>query len=162
METFSARIGIIGINPCVIVPDDVLSALLAKAGKSKGPVPVRGTLNAKPFLQNVVKYQGAWRLYLNGPMRKAAGIDVGDMAHIALAFDPALRMPSVPPLFAEALKREKKAKAAFDALAPSRRKEILRYLGFLKSEKTLAVNIEIVLAHLLGKKTAVRRAFLRD
>ena len=72
MNSFSAKIYIISkINPVVDLPDDVLSAIFAQAGRSKGPIPVRGRLNGAEFIQTLIKYEGAWRLYLNGPMRKA-------------------------------------------------------------------------------------------
>ncbi len=84
MKTFSAKILKIGINPYVLVPATVLKVLFEQAGKDKGPIPIKGTLNEKPFIQHLVKYSGKWRLYLNTPMRKAAGIDVGDMAIVFL------------------------------------------------------------------------------
>lgn len=77
MKSFSARISKIGINPYVSLSDDVLDALFQQANKTRGPIPVRGTINGKKFKQTLVKYQGAWRLYINGPMRQAAEVDVG-------------------------------------------------------------------------------------
>jgi hypothetical protein len=82
MKSFSAKISRIGINPYVGVPEDILDSIFERAGKARGPIPVRGTVNGKPFTQTLVKYQGAWRLYINGIMRHAAGIDVGDDVHI--------------------------------------------------------------------------------
>ena len=77
-QSFSSKIQIIGVNPYVLLPASVLKNLFKEAGKNKGPIPVRGTLNENPFTQTLVKYSGRWRLYLNTPMRKAAGIDEGD------------------------------------------------------------------------------------
>jgi hypothetical protein len=37
MESFSAKILIIDINPYVGIPEDVLDALFEQAGKTKGP-----------------------------------------------------------------------------------------------------------------------------
>jgi len=65
MESFTAEVLIIGINPYVGLPENVLNALFEQADKSKSPIPVRGTLNGKRFVQTLVKYQGAWRLYSN-------------------------------------------------------------------------------------------------
>lgn len=153
MHSFSDRIKIIGINPYVSVPADVLQAIFDAAGKTKGPIPVRGTLNGKKFLQTLVKYKGAWRLYLNTPMRRAAGIDVGDMANVRIAFNAKPRPTLMPPALAAALSEYPKAKVAFDALTPSHCKEIMRYIGFLKTEKSVQRNIQKVLQHLTGKKT---------
>jgi len=151
MRSFSAKIFIISkINPVVDVPEEVLEYLFKKAGKNKGPIPVKGKLNGKKFIQTVVKYGGAWRLYLNGPMRASAGIDTGDIANVEIDFDPAPPEISMNPSLAKALTKNKPAKAAFDALAPYRRKEILRYLGSMKTEESLARNVEKVVKNLLG------------
>lgn len=160
-SSYSARIEIIGINPYVPVPAPVLAAIFAEAGKSRGPIPVRGTIEGKPFLQTLVRYQGAWRLYLNGPMRAAGGVDVGDVARVEVVFDPAPRVVPTEPALARALAGDRAAKRAFDALPPSRKKEISRYLGALKSEETRARNIERVLAHLAERPGEKVPAFLR-
>jgi hypothetical protein len=152
MKSFSAKISKIGINPYVGVPEDVLQSIFEQAGKSKGPIPIRGTINRKPFTQTLVKYQGAWRLYINGVMREAAGIDVGDQAHIQLEFDPAPRTEPIHPRLVQALAKNRSAKAAFVKLIPSRQKEILRYLNSMKTEESVERNIERVIKHLLGEK----------
>src|SRR5688572_16357599 len=97
MEEFSAKIKIIGVNPYVLLPAKVLKEIFKQAGKNKGAIQVKGTLNEKPFIQNLVKYSGKWRLYLNGPMREAAGIDVGDMAHVKIQYDPSDRTVPMHP-----------------------------------------------------------------
>ena len=142
MNSFSAKILKIGINPYVGIPEDVLESIFEQAGKSKGPIPVRGTVNGNQFTQTLVKYQGIWRLYINGPMREAAGIDVGDQADIRLEVDPRPRTEPVHPKFTRALDRNRTAKIAFEKLVASRQKEILRYLNSLKTEESLDRNIE--------------------
>jgi hypothetical protein len=139
---FSAKIYKIGINPVVDPPDDVLSGIFEQAGKSTGPIPVHGTINGAEFIQTLVKYRGAWRLYANGEMLKASGLKVGDEATIGIEFDPRPRNVPVPNLFDKALRENARARKAFDELAPSRRKEVLRYLGSLKTEESLKRNIE--------------------
>jgi uncharacterized protein YdeI (YjbR/CyaY-like superfamily) len=104
------------------------------------------------FKQTLVKYQGAWRLYINGEMRQAAGVDVGDQANIKIEFDPVLRKEGMPSKLIEALSRNKSAKTAFEKLTPSRQKEILRYLNNMKTETSLERNIEKIIRHLSGKK----------
>ena len=140
------------INPCVVVPERVVAALRAESGKNQS-IPVQATLQGKPFKANVMRYRGAWRLYLNGITRKAAGVDVGDRAKLTLLFDPEPRIPPVPPAFTRALKGNPRAKARFDALSPSRRKELVRYLGSLKQQESLKRNIERMLRYLTGRRT---------
>ena len=152
MKSFSAIIFKIGINPYVSIPEIVLSTLFKQADKTKGPIQVRGTVNGKRFKQTLVKYQGAWRLYINGEMRRAAQIDVGDEAHIKIEYDPLLRIESMPSKFGAALSKSRTARMAFESLRPSRQKEILRYLNSMKTESSLERNIEKVIQHLLGEK----------
>ncbi|MDB5198832.1 MAG: hypothetical protein JWO92_795 [Chitinophagaceae bacterium] len=157
MKSFSAQIFIIGINPYVLLPEPVLQSLFKQAGKDKGAIPVRGTLNGTAFIQNLVKYSGKWRLYLNTPMRKAAGIDVGDTANVKIEYDPEPRIVSMHPQLQQAFAKNKNAKAAFEKLAPSRQKEILRYISFLKTEASVTINVEKVILYLLGKGKFVGR-----
>ena len=161
MERFTAKILKIGINPYVGLPEDVLNTLFKQADKNKGPIPVRGTLNGKSFVQTLVKYQGAWRLYLNTPMRLDAGIDVGDDAKVEIEFDPEPRIVPIHPKFARALSKNKEAKAVFEQLAPSRKKEILRYLNSMKTEESLVRNVEKVIQYLSGKRPKGLSALLR-
>lgn len=150
LKKFEAIIKKIGINPVVDPPENVLIALFKQAGKSKGPIPVRGTLNGAEFVQTLVKYKGAWRLYVNGPMLKASGVTVGNTAKVQVEFDPLPRETPVPPLFAAALKKDRIAKSAFNGLAPSRQKEILRYLGSLKSRAAIDKNLTRLIKNLRG------------
>jgi hypothetical protein len=153
LKSFSATIYKIGINPYVYLPEDILSELFKQAGKSKGPIPVHGTIDGKRFMQTLVKYQGDWRLYINGEMRQAAGVDVGDQAHIKIEFDPVPRIEAMHPKFKAALSKELAAKIKFEKLTPSRQKEMLRYLNSMKTETSLERNIEKIIRHLLGEQT---------
>ena len=155
--SFSARIQIIGVNPYVIPPKRVLDTLFKEAGKNKGPIPVKGTLNGHAFTQTLVKYTGKWRLYLNTPMRDAAGIDVGDMAHVRIEFDPAERTITMHPDLKAALKQNPQAKKVFDSLPPSRRKEIIRYIGFLKTKASITKNIARAIKFLTGTERFIGR-----
>lgn len=161
MQTFSQQIFKIGVNPCVVPPETVMRELFEQSGKSKGPIPVRGTINAAPYKQTVVKFRGKWRLYINGIMLKAAGIDAGDRAKVRIEYDPVSRLIPLHPKLRKALMQNKRAKAAYDTLAPYRRKEINRYLSFAKSKETVEHNIEIIVRHLLGKKADTLHPLMR-
>ena len=114
MKSFSAKIFIIGVNPYVLLPETVLQSLCKRAARDKGPIPVRGTLNGNAFTQTLVKYSGKWRLYLNTPMRKATGIDVGDIANVKIEYNPEVRIIPMHPKLQEALQQNEKAKSAFE------------------------------------------------
>lgn len=153
---FTATIGIIGINPYVIVPDEIVAALLAAAGKKALPVPVAAKVNKTPYTANVVRYAGAPRLYLHGEVRKAAGVDVGDVVTVALAYDAKPRVRPAPPELLAALEENPEAKAAWEKLAPSHRKEYVAYLDHLKSPEALARNVERTIAMLLSGRKPYR------
>jgi uncharacterized protein YdeI (YjbR/CyaY-like superfamily) len=151
VNSFERVIYKIGINPVVDPPEDVLRYLFERAGRSKGPIAVRGTINGAPFVQTLVKYKGAWRLYINGIMLKAAAATVGDLARITIDIDTDPPVEQMPRQLADALSRQPSAAAEFDKLTPSRKKEILRYLNSLKSDAAIARNIEKVIKQLLGR-----------
>lgn len=153
MHSFSGIIIKIGINPCLDVPEKIIGKLLSESGKTKGPIPVAGTLNGKPFRQTIVKYKGEWRLYLNGAMRKDAGIDVGDKGNVKVSYDPETRIVPMHPGLRIALEKNKKAKQVFEKLSPSHKNEISKYLGFSKTKDTEDRNIKKVILQLTGKET---------
>ena len=107
---FSATIEIIGINPFVYLPEDVLNTVFQQAGKNKGTIPVKMTIDGHEFPQTLVKYSGHWRLYLNAPMRKAACKELGDTAVFGIRFDPEERVIPMHPKFIKALDENQEAK----------------------------------------------------
>ena len=157
MQAFRAEIFIIGVIPYVTRPSALLQAVMKAAKKERGPIPVRLCINKIYFTQTLVKYAGEWRLYLNGPMRKAAGKDVGDHITIAIEYDAAERVTPLHPQLQEALTKNKEAKDKFESLPPSRQKEIARYINNLKSEETVERNVERAVEFLLGKSRFVGR-----
>lgn len=157
MNSFKAKIEIIGINPFVFLPARVLNTIFIQAGKDKGPIPVRGTIDGHPYIQTLVKYSGAWRLYINGPMLKVANKQVGNTTTLTIEFDAEERIVSIHPKLVTAFHDNPKAKDAFDKLSPSRQKEIVRYISSLKSESSVVKNIDRAIDFLLGKERFVGR-----
>lgn len=156
-EIFSAEIEIIGINPFVYLPDNVLKSIFIQANKNKGKIPVKIKIDGYEFHQTLLKYSGHWRLYINTPMRKSANKDVGDKASFEINFDPEKRTIPTHPKFIKALKGNKEAKKIFDNLRPSLQLEIVRYLSFLKTEESLDRNIIKAVNFLLGKQRFIGR-----
>jgi hypothetical protein len=157
MNRFKAEIQIIGINPFVSIPEKILKAILKEANKEKGPIPICGTVNDKPYKQTLVKYKGEWRLYINTTMLKDSPKHIGKIIHVTVKHDPELRVIEAPEKFLKALKANKKAKAVFDGLIPSMKLEIVRYLARLKTEEALDKNITRALNFLLGKERFIGR-----
>jgi hypothetical protein len=144
---FTAEIQLLGINPYVDIPDEIREAV----GR-KGNLPVKGTVNDHPFRSTLVPVRGGpHRLYINMEMRKGTGVGVGDTVEILLEYDPDPRPEPVPEPLTRALEQDGEAKSAWEALNPSRRREILRYLNSLKSPEAIQRNVEKVLKKIKGK-----------
>ena len=161
MPRFSATIYKLGINPVVDPPTDMLEIVFRQAGRSKGPIPVRGKLNGAAFKQTLVKFRGEWRLYVNGPMLKDSRSKVGDTAKIDFEYDPEPRDVAMPGQLSVALRKDKTARSEFEKLSPSRRNEILRYLTSLKTEASVEKNVRRVISHLRGEPTDAQYAMMR-
>lgn len=154
---FKAKIEIIGVNPFVFLPEPALKEIFKQAGKEKGKIPVKMKIDGHEFTQTLVKWKGAWRLYLNMPMRRAAQKDVGDVAEFEIVYDPIERVFPIHPKFEKALQKNKQAREIFNSLRPSLQLEINRYFSFLKTEETIDRNVERAIQFLLGKGRFVGR-----
>jgi Domain of unknown function (DUF1905)/Bacteriocin-protection, YdeI or OmpD-Associated len=151
---FRSRIEINNINPYVLI--DAGRAARLKKGWRK-PLPVRVRLNGKPeapWRVNLMPVgDGSFYLYLHGAVRKASGTAVGDVVGIEVRFDDEYRSGPVhpmPPWFQDALASNEPAKHGWDALIPSRKKEILRYFAGLKSRQAQSRNLARALHVLAG------------
>jgi len=148
--SFKAGIYKIGINPVVEVPDRISSKMKAV----KGYIPVKGMINGHWFHQTLCPVKdGPYRLYVNGPMMKGAGVEVGDKAKFEIEYDdrPPKDAIKMPVDLEKRLKKEK-LMSVFNALTPSRQKEVFKYLISLKSEEAKGRNIEKVIADLKSKR----------
>lgn len=153
---FAAKIELRGINPYVTV-----SAARARRIKAdwKRPMPVLIQVNGKPDpawpVNMMPAGDGSFYLYLDGIVRKASGTGVGDPVDVAVVFDHAYRsgpQHEMLPEFASRLDGDHAAKARWDSLPPSLRKEILRYLANLKSDTARQRNVERAIRVLGGAK----------
>jgi hypothetical protein len=148
MMVFAAKIEIIGINPYVAVPPEVSRALAMRRH-----IPVRGSINGFPIKATLVPVGGGrHRLYINGEMRKGAGVGVGDKIKVSIELDTDPRIQPVPETLRKALAANKEAESVWNRLPPSRRKEFLDYLNWLKTPAALDRNTGKVIAALLKKK----------
>ena len=150
MHTFKARLDLIGINPFVFVPEDVLLGLFKDAGRDKGHIPVCGLVNGKPYEQTLLRYQGEWRLYINTTMLPNSPKKIGDIIEVSVEFDRRDRTLQAHPDLLQALTQNKEAKSVFEALPPSRKKEIIRYISNLKTPESRARNIKLAIGFLMG------------
>jgi hypothetical protein len=141
--SFKAKIYITGINPCVDVPSDMTGKMTA----TRGYIPVKGIINGHSFIQTLVpEKNAAYRLHVNGLMLKGADARPGDTVKFIIEQDFAPR--SIPLRMQKEFKKkleENKLIAEFKKLTAYRQKEILRYMGFLKTKESLLRNIDKVI-----------------
>lgn len=157
MLYFTSKIEKIGINPFVFIPNDILNELFKQNGKDKGPIPIRGSVNGDPYQQTLVKYSGAWRLYINTSMLKNSPERIGETIEVGIAFDPSIRSIEPHPKLVDALNSNPLAREKFESLPPSLQKEIIRYISFLKTEESIDKNVSKAINFLLGKESFIGR-----
>jgi hypothetical protein len=179
-ENFTSKVKLDGINPYVDVPDHVVEALgngtkvpvLVKIAAAERVEDKAHTSQKRRRLEKDAARlktigrlaSGDWfrttlvplrleptRLYLDTWMREAAGVGVDDLVRVTLRLDPDSREIPLPDPLLAALEENAEAKAAWGALAPSRRREILTYLNFLKTPEALERNVQKTISILLKK-----------
>ena len=82
---------------------------------------------------------------------------IGETVEVAVSFDPSKREIEPHPRLLAMLDANPEAKAAFDAMAPSKQNEVVRYIDGLKTDKSIDRNIGRALDFLLGKGRFVGR-----
>jgi bifunctional DNA-binding transcriptional regulator/antitoxin component of YhaV-PrlF toxin-antitoxin module len=97
---------------------------------------VAGTLNGTPFRGRLSVYGGKTYLGLNKEIRDTAGINVGDRVDVVLDRDDAPREVEIPNELLVAFERDTAAKAAFDGMAFTHRREYARWIAEAKKEET--------------------------
>lgn len=123
------------------------------------PMPVLVQINGQPdpawHINMMPIGDGSFYLYLHGSVRKASKTKVGDLVTVDVDFDKAYRngpMHDMPDWFEVALHENTTALSNWEALPPSRQKEVLRYFSWLKSEEARDRNLEQVMHVLSGHK----------
>ena len=117
------------------VPDDVVAAL----GGGKRP-PVTVTLGGYGYRTTVAPMGGAFWIPLAAEHREAAGLQAGQEVDVRVELDTATRETPLPEDLAAALDDD--ARAFFDGLAPSHRKEWVRWVEEAKKPETRAARVE--------------------
>ena len=127
------------------VPADAMAAL----GKGKRH-PVKVSLKGYTYRTTIAVMGGVCMLPLSAANRGAAGVEAGDKVEITLELDTEPRTVAVPDDLATALFRKRGARAKFDALAYSARKEYVRQVESAKAQATRERRIAGIVAKLGG------------
>jgi hypothetical protein len=117
------------------VPDDVVAAL----GGGKRP-PVTVTLGGYGYRTTVAPMGGTFWIPLAAEHRAAAGLQAGQEVDVRVELDTAPRETPLPEDLAATLDDD--ARAFFDGLAPSHRKEWVRWVEDAKKPETRAARVE--------------------
>lgn len=129
------------------VPDEVVEAL----GAGKRP-PVVVTVGGHTYRSTVAPMGGAFWIPLAAEHRQAAGVAAGDEVTVGIEPDAAPREVALPDDLAAAM--DDAARAAFEGLAPSHKKEWVRWVEEAKRAETRTTRIEKTVAGLrAGRKT---------
>jgi Domain of unknown function (DUF1905)/Bacteriocin-protection, YdeI or OmpD-Associated len=131
------------------VPDDVVAAL-----GSGGRPPVTVTVGGHSYRTTVARMGGRFLVPLSAEHRTAAGVAAGDQVDVDIEPDTTPREVEVSADLTEALARDDTARAAFDGLSYTHRKEWVRWVEEAKKADTRATRLaKTVEALHAGKRT---------
>ncbi|MBD0325611.1 MAG: DUF1905 domain-containing protein [Pyrinomonadaceae bacterium] len=115
----------------------------------RGRVPVTGTINDYPFRSSIFPIgDGTHYMAVNRAVRSGAGVSAGDRVRVVMETDTAERTVTLPPDLEKALAKSKRARARFDKLSFTHRKEHAGWIESAKRPETRARRIEQLLAKL--------------
>ena len=121
-----------GPAAAVVLDDDQVEQI----GEGAKRFPVQATVNGYTWRTTVMRMGGEFMVGLNKAVREAASAQAGDLVEVAIDLDTAPREVDVPEPLANALAKDPAAKAAFDALSFTNRKEYARAVAEAKRPET--------------------------
>ena len=127
------------------IPQEIVEALGAG-----GRPPVTITINGHSWKSRVAIMRGRHLLGLSNANRQAAGVVTGDEVMVEVELDTEPRVVIEPPDFARALDADLVARAAYDRLADSHKREHVRAIESAKKPETRTRRIEKAIATLRG------------
>ncbi len=141
----------------VYLPFDVYGAFGTRAR-----VAVKGTINGFPFRSSIFPMGptggGKFYMVVNREMREGAKVKDGSIAEFVMEKDDAPRTIATPPDLVKALRTNKAAKAAWDKLSYTHRKEHVQAIEEAKKPETRRRRIEQAIEMLAASKAAVKPA----
>jgi len=150
MIRFTATIETLGINPCIQIP-----ARVTRYFGKRGYVPVTVYLQSGEVPSSLVPIGGGvQRLYINAAMLRCTDSRIGDRVSIGLELDASDRSLKAPDHLLGTLSARPLAESRWKSLAPSKRKEIIRYISTGKSNATRNRNVARLLRILESKSGA--------
>jgi hypothetical protein len=146
MGSLEARVELVKRGPAaaVVLDDDQV----AQVGEGAKRFPVVAAVNGHTWRTSVARMRGEFLLGLNREVREAAGVEAGDTVDLRLELDTAPREVELPPALEAALAKDAAARAAFDKLSYTHRKEHARWVAEAKQDATRERRVTSVLEKL--------------
>ena len=146
MTKFKAKIEPVkGGGHYVLVPDDV-----AEKAKLAYRARVRGTIDGVAYRSSLMKYSGRFHMGVHKATLAAAGVKAGDTVAIAIELDDEpLPGDTLPAELVAAFRKDARARAAWEKLAPSHRREHVKAIDEAKKPETRKTRIERTLKMLI-------------
>jgi Bacteriocin-protection, YdeI or OmpD-Associated/Domain of unknown function (DUF1905) len=132
----------------VDVPDEVVAAL-----GGRGRIPVQASFNGIPYRGSIVRMGSVMMLGVTKAIMAEAGAGPGDVLDVVVENDEAPREVEVPPELTKALKLNPAARAVWDGLSFSHRREYVGYIVEAKMEETRARRVERTIQALTERTT---------
>jgi hypothetical protein len=120
-----------GNNTGFVVPEDVVLAF----GHGRR-VPISVTIGDYSYRTTIVSMGGRFLFGVNAAQRKETGLAAGDEVTLMIELDDAPREVEIPAELQAALDADPAAKAAFERLSFTNRKEAARSIAEAKAEET--------------------------
>ena len=136
-----------GNNTGIHVPETILE----KLNGGKKPL-VKVTLNGYTYRSAVGKMADKFMISLSTENRKNADVKGGDTLEVTVKLDTEPRTVELPIELQAAFSKNKTAKAAFEKLAPSKKKAIVLLVTEAKTEETKLKRIEKSMNDLIKEK----------
>ncbi len=127
------------------IPVEVVDAL----GGGKRP-PVVITVNGHSWKSRIVIMRGRHLIGFSTANRRAAGVTTGDEVEVDVVLDVEPRVVVEPPDLTRALDADPAARAAYDRLSYSHRREHVRAIETARKPETRARRIEAAVVKLRG------------
>lgn len=127
------------------VPSEVVAAL----GEGSRP-PVTITINGHSWRSRVALMRGRHLIGLSHANRRAAEVEIGEKIEVELELDTEPRVAVEPADFTQALDDDPAARAAYDNLTDSRKREHVRAIESAKMPETRRRRIEKAITTLRG------------
>ena len=146
---FSSQLLARGPAAAVVLDD----AQVAAVGEGAKRFPVVATVNGYTWRTSVARMGGEFLVGLPREVRSGAGVAAGDHVEVVLELDTAPREVEVPAALAAALAADPQAKAVFDGLAFTHRKEYARWIAEAKRDETRQRRVEQAVVMIKEGKT---------